>query len=296
MHRCKYRTGSGIIEFIDRDGFERATRKATPYYVDEDTQYAVCPKCDNPIQLIGLYKSLANTPRPFGRHYPKSVNGLAEYNEEAYRFCPLANPQKPSPEARKKDAAGTPSVALELLEKEFDRVVYLLSRDTGILFSDNLLRKMLATYWKSGGYLYPWISVSNLPWMFGYMSNAKPLFGQKIRPDSELKSRIMEDVPEAAFDEDSRHVKGKKFCSLNFCFILHDPGKEERDETLVFRVWQDMGGGSPLNHRDIFEKTLVIDQQYFMNLIHLPVERSQRNQRHLNLSRVFFDEALNRRP
>ena len=49
-------------------------------------QFAICPQCDNPIQIVGLYKKLKNTDKPYGKHYTRSVNGLADYNQQAYDY------------------------------------------------------------------------------------------------------------------------------------------------------------------------------------------------------------------
>lgn len=45
---------------ISEKNFSEYTKKAKPYYSSVNgigKYYAVCPVCDNPIQIIGLYKS-----------------------------------------------------------------------------------------------------------------------------------------------------------------------------------------------------------------------------------------------
>ena len=51
--------------------------------------------CDNPIQLIGLYKKLENTDRPYGKHYNRSFS-FASYNE-------IANSREVTKESWKKE-------------------------------------------------------------------------------------------------------------------------------------------------------------------------------------------------
>lgn len=63
--------------------FKLCTGVNTPYEINVE------PACDNSIQLIGLYKKLENTDRPYGKHYNRSLS-FAPYNETAYRFCPFA--------------------------------------------------------------------------------------------------------------------------------------------------------------------------------------------------------------
>ena len=100
MNVCKFSTGADEEFPIERDIFESKTYKQYPYYQisgssvtsskNGNIHFAVCPACDNPIQIMGLYK----TNKPFGKHYPKTVPDLAEYNQEAYEYCPLASSKK----------------------------------------------------------------------------------------------------------------------------------------------------------------------------------------------------------
>lgn len=47
--------------------FKLRTGVSNPYEINVDSA------CDNPIQLIGLYKRLENTDRPYGKHYNRSL-------------------------------------------------------------------------------------------------------------------------------------------------------------------------------------------------------------------------------
>ena len=50
--------------------FKLRTGASNPYEINVDSA------CDNPIQLIGLYKRLENTDRPYGKHYNRSLSLL----------------------------------------------------------------------------------------------------------------------------------------------------------------------------------------------------------------------------
>lgn len=166
MDSYKLAPGPVIVKEITVANFEADTKKKLPYYVDENLQYAVCPRCDNPIQILGLYKKLKNTDKPFGKHVAKSIPDLAKYDQDAYNFCPLARPQQPNQETRRRNTAGIPAHLLILLKEQFDRIIYILRKDTDILFSKSLLKHMLTTFIKAEGYAYSWASVNNLPWAF----------------------------------------------------------------------------------------------------------------------------------
>lgn len=287
MHRFKLKTGIAPDYPIDKAVFEEQTRMKKPYYLSEDVQYAVCPRCDNPAQIIGLYKRLENTPRPFGRHMRRSIPKLAEYSQERYDYCPLANPQKPDPDKKLSSRDGLPNTLLALLLEQFDRVVYPLSKDTGIIFSDNLLKKMLQTFMDVDGCLYPWASTINLPWIFGYRAQLQSLYSQKIHKDGKLR-RALEGVPNVAFDDKDHLIKDSGYLRpIMFCFINHSFKNLDNDleESLRFSVWQENPDKpKPHDHDIIFEEKIIVDHSYFMNLVNLSPEKGKRNDRHLQIA------------
>lgn len=95
MKIFKLKVGSSKIYELNKNIFELQTKQKKPYYTfnnsNEQIQYAVCPACDNPIQIIGLYKKLKNTDKPYGRHCIHSVARLAEYNQQGIYFTCIIN-------------------------------------------------------------------------------------------------------------------------------------------------------------------------------------------------------------
>ena len=49
MHNFKLKTGISSEPYYNKNS------------ANEPVQFAVCPQCDNPIEIIGLYKKLKNT-------------------------------------------------------------------------------------------------------------------------------------------------------------------------------------------------------------------------------------------
>ena len=94
MHRFKLKQGNEKSYEITKENFEQMTGRRKPYVetgADGITRYfGICPACDNPIQLIGLYKELKNTDNPYGKHYKKDA-AIAIHNEQAYQFCPYSS-------------------------------------------------------------------------------------------------------------------------------------------------------------------------------------------------------------
>ena len=71
---------------ITRENFERVTGCKEPFEQIKDTgrasQYAICPSCLNPIQIIGLVQEIKS--KPYGRHSGKNIklNGI-----QATTYC-----------------------------------------------------------------------------------------------------------------------------------------------------------------------------------------------------------------
>ena len=97
MDVFKTHVGEGRAIAISRENYFMEAKGMEPYVVERDghrTFYAVCPECDNPIQLIGLNRREldAGHRRPYGRHVGHDVPRVAVYDETAYLECSYSNP------------------------------------------------------------------------------------------------------------------------------------------------------------------------------------------------------------
>ncbi len=291
MHECKLKIGVSPIIEITKENFEQRTAKREPYYSipgDENSQqYAVCPKCDNPVQIIGLYKKLKNTDRPFGKHLAHAIVKLAEYDHEEYLFCPYANPNKRNGHAKRSETNKMAKAILSLLHDQFDRVIEILSKSIDICISEGLAESMLKNYLQAEGYLYSGATLMNLPWFFGYVVNAQSLFGRNIVEGSELQLAIEEKCSSVMLvPSKPKYVKiGKKenqFVNLHFCLIHHTQTIHEDDlrETIVF--WVHQGNGTP--PETVYKKIIEVDSSYFSNILSYTHEKSKLDMRLLEIA------------
>ena len=275
MNVYKLRPGISPVKVINKLQFEQDTMKSSPWYQshkDDVSLYAVCPACNNPIQIIALYKRNENSPQPYGKHIPKSINGLAKYNHGAYLTCPYANPGM----SLKKDnlRSDGDSLSLEILsflKQQFDRVIYILQRETGIIFNEKLLKDMLISFLRMHGHQYAGINLCNLPWIFAYMTTAQSLFGKRLQNDCPLMMSLKK-RKEIAFSEDNRIQSAtNKFFEIQFAFIGHEMKSNgaELHETIDFVV--------SLNGKAVHTSKLIITPMRFHNLVNLPPERARRN-------------------
>lgn len=65
---------------ISQESYMRCTGGVAPWRRDGDkgpSYYAVCPLCDNPIQIVGLFRRQeeSRARRPYGRHHRGDVPG-----------------------------------------------------------------------------------------------------------------------------------------------------------------------------------------------------------------------------
>jgi hypothetical protein len=287
---------------IDKDAFEDETFCRSPWYQDnavgKRSQFAVCPACDNPIQLIGLYELPPNVKNPFGKHAVAEVPGLAATFPESREHCPYFNPRQPDRRERKTQFDGVPRKILILLTEQFDRVVYMLEKQTKLVFSKNALTGMLNRYRGETGYMYTGATLRNVPWIFAYMSDATDLFAQKVSGNEALVESIGSMNSEVRVDENGRVAaitipdKKSPFIDMKMSFIRHRFRKDTEDagltETMVMVI-------TIVRDRKIVEihrETIEFDHAWFENLIRLPVDHMNRRPDLVDLARKTLGDLL----
>lgn len=286
MDIYKTRQTQRAFKPISRENFEQDTLRRHPWYQTnargKEVQFAVCPACDNPIQIIGFYHLPANIQRPYGKHLAKGVSQLAGDNPEARENCPFFKPRPHRKTDRKQTLDGLPVKILELLISQFDRVIYLLRKQTGIAISRNLAEKMLRTYRNEQGYLYTGATLINVPWIFAYMADSQSLYHQLIADNTQLIAAVSRHVPAAEISDEGRVVSktfpdgSKRFFMLDVCFIHHRQHRESEETGLVETMTMVISTENVGETVEIFKQRIAFDHHYFQNLVNLPDERAKR--------------------
>ncbi len=288
MKVYKLRQGLSPVRAITKEQFEYDTKKSAPWYQKNQrgdySQFAVCPACDNPIQIIALYKRRKDNRPCYGKHVKKSVPGISMYIQDRYDTCPYANPsmiRDKNTLRYETDAIGRQ--VLFFLREQFDRVVYILEQQTGIHIGLSLARNMLESFIGMKGHLYVGTNVCNLPWMFAYMTDAQSLFGKFIKNNEELSSKFKSDS-HVFVNEKGQVLSSGGFVNINFCFINHKVSTKDNsiNESIEFIVF--------VEDKEIYSKKLEVDTMYFHNLVNLPPERAYRNQKLLAIARELLPE------
>lgn len=287
---------------IARETFEEETRCREPWYQDGSgnrrSQFAVCPACDNPIQLIGLYELPPNVHQPFGKHTTSGINGLAASNHEARENCPYFKPRQHDRAARKEQFDGTPRKILMLLIEQFDRVAYIIEKQTKVELSSAALKGMLERYKGERGYMYTGATLRNVPWIFAYLSDATDLFAQKVVSNAELSNAILSSVPEARIDENGRVLANEKpgekrlFVDLKMSFIRHRITKDVDEAGLVETMELVVSRQHKRELENIYRQVIEFDHIWFERLIQLPADHKQRRRDRMALAREVLGDLL----
>lgn len=233
---------------INKYNYEHKTNRQFPYEQYNKTgglsQYAVCPSCMNPIQLIGVYGE-KKVP-PYGRHTGQDIDGLPPWNLIKYKYCPFAD-RSIRVLPNDKDLLNIDDRVVELyqyLKEHFDQVIIYISSVLGIRGETNFWEKCLKQFIANHAYCYPWLTESNLPYIFAYSGiQHQNLYKLKFRVGTDLYNAIAEQ-PNTKFID--THVKNfqifdtnGKWLHLEFRFTDHKQqasSGEKLCETMMFYV------------------------------------------------------------
>ncbi|MGQ9444960.1 hypothetical protein ACTHGP_06010 [[Pasteurella] aerogenes] len=257
---------------IERELFEEKTRKRYPYYQENEKkeieQFGICPECNNPVQIIGLYKKLLHTEKPYGKHYQKPIANLGRYNRENYEYCPYAAKRKEyTKESRKTNLDELAVSIINRMVTYFDKVIYALQKEIGIYISETLAAQMLRDYFGSRAYLYNGSTLRNLPLVLAYFSLNVNLVGRRVFSAELIES--INKMPNLYVDE-KQQVKSKYYSAVGFYFTQHRI--QLIDHHLSEHILLVISQGDINHPEEIYRKKLVFDNLYIENLLNYHTE------------------------
>ncbi|QCZ44823.1 hypothetical protein [Levilactobacillus brevis] len=293
MDIFKAKTGSALEYDISRKNYEHCSKRLTKYGNLGGTQedhYGVGTACDDPILLIGFYRVAdGSNPKSYERHNKGSIEGLISYSEIDYLNCPYSKPNQRHKQRYKRPESPMTRKILKTVVTQFDRIIYLLNKQTGLHMTKGLAKLMLEEYLNKEGWRFHLATMSNIPWTFAECSRARPLFGRYVTKDSELYRVLKDKCPEVVFEETDYNqnivqVKSdKKFITLQFVFLYHNqtPKEEHLTETIDFLVFRPAVSGED---EVLFQIKLPVDTNYFANLVNDKRHQERRNQALLKMA------------
>lgn len=261
-----FKTEVGKVEKIKitEENFERATKKKKKYTKTKNgktSYFAVCPLCDNPIQIVGLYKADSKR-KAYGKHIAKDIEEVAKYTKENYFMCPYANPQYNSPRKSKKPRKKEYRKLYNTLKQDFDKIIYILEKTTGIHISYKFAESLLKDWILDNGWLYMHSTINNLPYMLLYANTSFTIVGRLITNDSKLYEClskyddiiVLKNIDEKRYSKIT--TKNDEYVDLTFRIVNHK--FENGIESYNLKI--------NLDGEDISTINIPVQQYYLYNL------------------------------
>jgi len=172
---------------IDQKTYTELTHLTMPYVqtINGTTRYyALCPKCHNPIQLIGVFRK--RKVGAHGKHTGQDVSGIGTFDKREYDFCPYAIHAGYTWLGYKDDTeiTGLEKDIVKKTELYFDRGLYFLERSIGVRFPSDVKRYMVLSYFANEGYRYRIATRDNFPMPVLEIAFRQPLTRMPVEKDS----------------------------------------------------------------------------------------------------------------
>lgn len=270
---------------LTEDRYNRETHREYPYVRSgsdgKPRHFALCPECQNPIQLVNRSVSSTESTTLYAKHIKISLSDLAEYEQVAYDDCQLANPHRLDAKTRRKPGKKTNKIK-DIFSKYIDLIVNYAESMTGIKFSDSIIEQMIKDFCKSKGYEYRAVSENNIPLSFVYMTEAKSLYGCNVNSEIAEKVNAASKTFEAVkFKSGNRYYTKRKSgtvpSELKFFFSGHTTPKDEEgsSEYAWLYIVETNKGVLPENAPILLKKKISLDTAKFGNDINRRMRLNQ---------------------
>lgn len=276
---------------ISLENLDKYTQREYPYFQtinDKPIYFALCPICDNPIRIVGLFKkegrSFVGSPQPYGRHFEHGVKGLAFFDRDAYLACPYhaTNAHGSSRKKRARDNK-TGQAIYKLMKENFDRIIYIWNKTTEIKISTAFAEELL-TLWKANqGWRYYDNTFNNLSYMLLYPLPSINLTGRLISKESKLYkvlSKQKELFLKSTNNQNYVQIKTKKGFSTALHFYLSSHKYKVNKESLI----ESFTLVVTLNKKTIYKYLIEVDQYYLYNLINKSPNETYRDKALLKIA------------
>lgn len=287
MDTFKTEPGSSEEILITEENFSQKTKKRFPYYTAKYGKTlckAVCPMCDNPIQIIGLYKREEDSKKkPYGRHTKSDLYGIAIYNEEDYLNCPYHNPNRNINKTKRKPGDKKSLFFYQTMKNHFDLIIHILEKSLHMLISDYLAETLLIDWKNNEGWRYYDTYYHNLPYMLLFAEPSYTLYGKLIRKDSKFAKTLIQNGQNIAVQNTNMRfydkiVQKDGFLDASFYLTEHKYVRngEHTEEYCYFVVNEQK--------KEIYREKIVIDHEELYKLIQNQDKRNSREERLIQIA------------
>ena len=231
----------------------------------------VCPGCNNPVAILGIYKKIDVTPH--ARH-AKGINipNVVQYDEYRFLHCPYHRkradyikeyvPETEEPQRRE---------LYKIAKEHFDKAVYLLQKETGIHITLAMAEMLAENYVIMRAYNYIDATIYNIPWYLIYSFSGFPLYHMIIRKDTTLYRHLSQ----LGFVLKDSKIKGHVYVENNEGYLLTATNyRYATDKNDSLKEWLDFSIIRPdatvtdtLLYVPVDRFSVSVNSYYFGNLI-----------------------------
>ena len=278
MREIKFTTNyEPVLSFSDQDFKTKYEERVgnNPGYVQkvrgETKHLALCPRCNNPVAILGIYKKINVSPH--ARH-AKEVNipNVAQYDEYKFQNCPYHNKRADYIKEYVDETEELQRQDLYKIAKEhYDKAIYLLQKETGIYITLAMAETLAENYVIMRAYNYIDATVYNIPWYLIYSFHGFPLYHMIIRKNSTLYKHLLQQgfVLKNSKIKEHIYVADNKGCLLtatNYRYVVDK--NDNLNEWLDFSILRpDDKVTDTLLYVAMDRFSIKVDSYYFGNLI-----------------------------
>lgn len=278
MREIKFTTNyEPVLSFSDQDFKTKYEERVgnNPGYVQkvrgETKHLALCPRCNNPVAILGIYKKI--NVAPHARH-AKEVNipNVAQYDEYKFQNCPYHNKRADYIKEYVDETEKLQRQDLYKIAKEhYDKAIYLLQKETGIYITLAMAETLAENYVIMRAYNYIDATVYNIPWYLIYSFHGFPLYHMIIRKNSTLYKHLLQQgfVLKNSKIKEHIYVADNKGCLLtatNYRYVVDQ--NDNLNEWLDFSILRpDDKVTDTLLYVAMDRFSIKVDSYYFGNLI-----------------------------
>lgn len=288
MKEIKFTTNyEQVLSFADKNFKTKYEERVgnNPCYMQvvsgETKRLALCPRCNNPVAILGIYKKIDVAPH--ARH-AKGINipNVIQYDEYKYLRCPYhkkrANyikeyvPETEEPQRRE---------LYKLAKEHYDKAIYLLQKKTGIYINLKMAEMLAENYVIMRAYNYIDATIYNIPWYLIYSFTGFPLYHMVIRKNSTLYRHLIQ----LGFVLKDSKVKGHVYAenckdylltATDYRYAVNE--NDNLNEWLDFSIIRpDDTVTNTLLYVSVDRFSVSVDSYYFGNLIHYQNWRLRQN-------------------
>lgn len=276
MNSFRLNVDNSEVYKITLENLEKYTYRQKPWlqqYEGVESWFAVCPGCNNPVQIVGLLSKKLNS---YGKHFiPKTdfkhkINGVVNIDE--MHCCIYYSGQTGGDVGKRPPDDPYARLTYDIVVNNFDRVIYYLNKVIGIKISQALAEEMLLSYISASGWQSYKATLENIPFVMANCQPARGLIGRVII-NSELKTSLIEAFKsnglDVSFSENNQIINTsspQKFINIQFVVINHNRKviNNNLQETVELCIFYQHGKTRIDLHRQIIK----FDYDFFRNLLH----------------------------